>query len=318
MSADEIEMMAAAWLAREDRDLTPVEAAELQQWLAASTLNRVAYLRLKASWQRADRLSALKNPAAPVVEPSGFLTRLLERPRLIAAIAAVLLLVAGAGTWQLRRAPREQVFATTVGKMQAVRLADGTRMELNTNTRLRTEVTAARRVVTLEAGEAYFDVVHDAARPFMVYAGNRRITDLGTKFSVFRNGDDVRVTVQEGRVKVDVLNRPAVDAPVVAEAGHTVMAKGSETLVFAKPDTGISSDLAWRSGMLVFNQQTLADAAEQFNRYNSRKIVVEGKARRIRIGGSFKADNVDVFVLLLHRGFGLSVENQGTRIVVSR
>src|SRR5690348_5574963 len=108
MSADETELLAAAWLAREDRDLTPAEAAELQQWLAASTLNRVAYLRLKASWQRADRLSALKNPAAPVAGP-GFLTGLLERPRLIAAIAAVLLLVAGAGTWQLRRALREQV-----------------------------------------------------------------------------------------------------------------------------------------------------------------------------------------------------------------
>jgi len=318
MSADETEMMAAAWLAREDRDLSAGEAAELEQWLSASTLNRVAYLRLKASWQRADRLSALKNPAASIAEPSGLLTGLLARPRLLAAMAAALLLVAGAGGWQLWRGPREQVFATAVGKMQAVRLADGSRMELNTNTRVRTDVTAARRVVTLDAGEAYFDVVHDAARPFVVYAGNRRITDLGTKFSVFRNGDDVRVTVQEGRVKVDVLDRPAVDAPVVAEAGHTVMAKGSETLVFSKPDTDIDNGLAWRSGMLVFNQQTLADAAEQFNRYNSRKIIVEGKARRIRIGGSFKADNVEVFVLLLHRGFGLSVDNQGTRIVVSR
>jgi len=318
MSADEIEMMAAAWLAREDRDLAPGEAVELEQWLGASTLNRVAYLRLKASWQRADRLSALKKPAASVAESSGFLAGLLARPRLVGAIAAALLLVVGGSGWQLWRGPSEQVFATAVGKMQAVRLADGSRMELNTNTRVRTEVTAARRVVTLDSGEAYFDVVHDAARPFVVYAGNRRITDLGTKFSVFRNGDDVRVTVQEGRVKVDVLDRPAVDAPVVAEAGHTVMAKGSETLVFAKPETGITSDLAWRSGMLVFNQETLAEAADQFNRYNSRKIVVEGKARRIRIGGSFKADNVEVFVLLLHRGFGLSVDNQGTRIVVSR
>jgi len=68
----------------------------------------------------------------------------------------------------------------------------------------------------------------------------------------------------------------------------------------------------------VFHQQTLAEAAEQFNRYNSRQIFVEGSARKIRIGGSFRADNVDVFVLLLHRGFGLSVSNQGDRIVVSR
>ena len=315
MSADEIEMMAAAWLAREDRGLTTEEAVALEHWLAASTLNRVAYLRLKAAWHRADRLSALKSPVATSIDQAG----LAIRPRLLSGIAAALLLLAGGCGWLLWHGKSEQqVFATAVGKVQAVRLADGSRIELNTDTRVHTEITAARRVVTLDSGEAYFDVVHDAARPFVVYAGNRRITDLGTKFSVFRNGDDVRVTVEECRVKVDVLGRPAVDAPVVAEAGRTVMTKGNETLVFSKPDGDSSSDLAWRSGMLVFNQETLAEAAEQFNRYNNRKILVEGSARRIRIGGSFRADNVDVFVLLLHRGFGLSIDDQGKRIVVSR
>lgn len=311
MSAEETEDLAARWLAREDRGLTDAEKLALEAWLDESILNRVAWLRLKASWTRAERLAALKGPAPAAESRAGL------RPRLLLAIAAGLVLMVGGGAllaWRLTAA--EQVFTTGIGGIQAVRLADGSRMELNTSTKVHADVTAARRTVTLESGEAYFDVVHDARRPFTVYAGNRRITDLGTKFSVYRNGDDVRVLVREGRVQVDILDKPEVNAPVVAQAGHAVIAKGGETLVMAKPD--IAADLSWRSGMLVFNQQTLGEAAEQFNRYNPRKLVVEGDARKIRIGGSFKADNVDVFVLLLHRGFGLSVNDQGKRITVSR
>jgi transmembrane sensor len=309
MSAEETERLAAQWLAREDRGLSVEDALMRDAWLAQSTLNRVAWLRLKAGWMRAERLAALRGLAPDMRKGS--------RPRLLLAIAACLaLMVVGGALVAWNFAAKEQVFATGVGGMQAVRLADGSRMELNTSTRVHADVTPARRTVTLESGEVYFDVVHDARHPFTVYAGNRRITDLGTKFSVYRNADDVRVLVREGRVRVDILDKPEVDAPVVAEAGHAVITRGGETLVMAKPD--IANDLSWRSGMLVFSQQPLGEAAEQFNRYNSRKIVVEGEARKIRIGGSFKADNVDVFVLLLHQGFGLSVNDQGKRITVSR
>ena len=252
--------------------------------MTASTLNRVAYLRLKASWQRANRLSALSTTA--VLRAFACSSGLLARPRLL-AIRGLLLLVAGRGGWQLWRG-REQVFATAVGRTQSVRLADGSRMELNTNTRVRTDVTAARRVVMLDSGEAYFDVVHDAARPFVVYAGNRRITDLGTKFSVFRNGDDVRVTVREGRVKVDVLDPPWT--PVVAEAGHTVMARAAEPglcqarhryhqRLAGAAACWCSISRRWRRRPISSTVTTAADRHR-------------GNARRIRIGGSFKADNV--------------------------
>ena len=311
MSADETEMRAAEWLVREDRGLTPEESDALELWLGAS-LNKVAYLRLKASWQRADRLAALKRPALRV---SGRASMAVP-----ALVAAGLVLMLAGGAWHFWPALRPTVdtrsYATAIGQKQEVRLSDGTRLELNTNTRMRASVTATVRTVTLDEGEAYFDVVHDAARPFVVFAGNRRITDLGTKFSVFRYGDDVRVTVREGRVKVEILGQAS--QPVVTDGGHEVVTKGGETLVLTKPDADIANDLSWRSGVLVFKEQTLAEAADQFNRYNTRQILVEGNARKIRIGGSFKADNVDVFVLLLHRGFGLSVNEQGDRIVVSR
>lgn len=313
MSAEEDEAIAAVWLAREDRGLAPDERAALEQWLSGSSLNRVAYLRLKAAWQRTDRLAALKTPL-----PERRQARFWNWPAATAIAASLVLLLAGAAWFSFRQAsPAGQDYATGVGERQAVRLADGTQIELNTNTRLHAEVTETGRTVTLETGEAYFDVVHDANRPFTVNAGTRRIIDLGTKFSVFRNGDDVRVLVTEGRVRVEQVGQPLA-APLVAQAGREVISKGSETLSAAKPDGDISNDLSWRRGVLVFNQQTLAEVAEQFNRYNRRHIEVEGSARKIRIGGSFKADNLDVFVTLLHRGFGLSVNQQGDRILVSR
>jgi transmembrane sensor len=311
MSAEQTETLAAAWLAREDRGLAPQEQLALDAWLDTS-LNRVAYLRLKSVWVRADRLTVLKSPL-PQARP-----RVSRRPMVLAAIAAALTVMLATGGYLTWRLQTDRAFATGIGATQQIQLADGTRMELNTNTRVHTDVTAAQRAVTLDSGEAYFDVVHDAKRPFIIYAGNRRITDLGTKFSVFRDGDDVRVLVREGEVRVDLLDKAATSTPVVAQAGHAVIAKGGETLVLAKPDQDIANALSWRSGMLVFSQQTLAEAAEQFNRYNEKQILVEGDARKIRIGGSFKADNVDVFALLLRRGFGLSVNDEGGRIVVSR
>lgn len=311
MSADEIEAIAADWLAREDRGLTAEEHDMMALWLEQSSYHTVAYLRLKAAWRRSDRLAALKVPEPVLRQPE-------RRWFVPAALAASLVVVLGAAAslWHART-PAMQSYATALGQRQALRLADGTQVELDTNTRLHTDLTGKSRTVTLDSGEAYFDVVHDASRPFTVYAGNHRITDIGTKFSVFRNGDDVRVVVKEGRVKVEQIDQPQA-VPLLAQAGHEIIAKGSETLLATKPDQEISNDLSWRDGMLVFSQQTLADAADQFNRYNSRHIQVEGSARKIRIGGSFKADNVDVFVQLLHRGFGLSVNEQGDKIVVSR
>lgn len=310
MSVEETEKAAAEWLAREDRGLTGEESASMRRWLEESSLNKVSYLRLRAAWKRADRLGALKRPPAARREPA--------RKWIGLSVAAALALFVGGGAWFAwhRPVPQEQNFATGIGRIQAVRLADGTKVELNTNTRLRADVNDAGRTVTLDSGEAYFDVVHDDKRPFTVYAGNRRITDIGTKFSVFRNGDDVRVTVREGKVRIEVLNGGGKS--VLAEAGHVLVTKGLETLIITKPDTDIANDLSWRDGLLIFNQQTLAEAAEQFNRYNHRQILVEGPARKIRIGGSFKAGNLDVFVLLLHRGFGLSVNEKGDTIVVSR
>ncbi len=79
-------------------------------------------------------------------------------------------------------------------------------------------MTSTVRTVTLDGGEAYFEVVHDARHPFVVLAGNRRITDLGTKFSVSREGDHVQVVVKEGRVRVTLSHQPRLPHPSMPTA----------------------------------------------------------------------------------------------------
>jgi transmembrane sensor len=315
MSASDIEKQASVWVAREIAGLTPDERDALEVWLAASTLHKVSYLRLKGAWRRAGRLAALKRPSMRPVQQSSSKWSRLALPVFGAMVLALLY---SGRTYLSTSQPETLAYATELGRTQALQLADGTRMELNTNTRVRADITSTQRVVTLESGEAYFDVAHDPQHLFVVYAGKRRITDLGTKFSVFLNGDNVRVLVREGRVRMDTRPGFSGPEPVVAESGHVVIAQDLETLVFARPDREIANNLSWRHGMLVFDQRPLAEVAEEFNRYNAKHIVVRGSARQIHIGGSFKADNVDVFVELLHQGFGLSVNDRGDRIVVTR
>jgi len=315
----DIEEQAAVWLAREDRGFGEAEREAFAAWLEQSTANTVAYLRLKAAWQRMDRLAAFKHPepmrpkAVPVWNAMGG----------ISALAATVLLTLGigAGVYYLDdggRAPAPApVYATEVGRQQTVRLADGTSVELNTNTRLKADMTTTARVVKLESGEAYFDVARDASRPFVVYAGDRKITDIGTKFSVHRSGNKVEVLVAEGRVRVDMPTTRTGSRAIEASASSIIVAEADGTLVARKSETDIADRLSWRQGMLVFNHDTLAEVAAEFNRYNNRHVVVMGPARDLRIGGRFRSDNVEVFVALLKEGFGLKIKRTDSEIVVS-
>ncbi|HWY60791.1 MAG TPA: FecR domain-containing protein [Rhizomicrobium sp.] len=309
------EMDAAHWVAREDRGLASGEREELSSWLE-NTSNRVAYLRLKNAWEKSTALAALGS------SPKHRNRWTLSWPYKwhVFAIAAGLLVLAvtTVAMMHFRRPTQEIFYATQAGERPTIHLVDGTQIQIDANSRLRATISDGNRVVTLEKGEAYFEVVHDAGRPFVVLAGKHRISDLGTKFSVERDGDDIRVVVTEGRVRVDGVNTLSPTTPIFADGGNLVVAKANETLLTTLNPQDLSDDLGWRDGRLIFNQVTLAEAAKEFNRYNSRQLAVTGAARDIRIGGSFRADNMDVFVALIRNSLGLTAEDQGDTIILSK
>jgi transmembrane sensor len=211
----------------------------------------------------------------------------------------------------------EERFMTQVGGRRFVPLPDGSEVELNTQTVIRTAVGKVRRQVWLDSGEAFFAVAHRNGEPFVVHAGQQRITVLGTKFSVRRDKNRVTVNVLQGRVRVESDEGARANATVIA-AGDTAISRDSSILVAPRSQLRVENALAWREGRLSFDQAPLSDVAAEFNRYNrTRLIVADAAAGRIPIGGSFDASSVDSFARLLHDAYGLKVERNKATVKVS-
>lgn len=316
-TAQQLEERALAYLQRRETPAwTDADQAELDTWIDASTAHRVTWLRMQQGWQRVDRLASLRSPQLrqPVRAAWRFGTRrqvALAASLCLAVLGGLLLVQQGIG-------PFDQRYRTDVGGHQTVPLKDGSRVELNTDTRLRAAVTEQAREVWLEQGEAYFDIAKDPHKPFIVHAGERRIVVLGTRFSVRRDGPRVEVAVAEGKVRVETPRAAKPIPPAIATGGDVVIAEAESVLVAAASPQRVDSELAWRHGLLVFDKATLADAAREFNRYNRKQIVVvDTLAGDTRISGSFDAANVEAFSRLLERAYGLRIADQGERIAIS-
>jgi transmembrane sensor len=211
--------------------------------------------------------------------------------------------------------------STGVGGFERVLLADGSAVELNTETAIDVHFEKRARHVSLLRGEASFHVARDHSRPFIVVAGDVAVRAVGTQFDVRRRDEAVEVLVTEGKVAV---GRPStlggaihtiIDLPVVAAGQSAVVSHGGvHVRELRAPDA--ARELAWQSGMLIFDGEPLRDVIAEFNRYSADRhlIVTDPALSALRIGGYFKATNIDEFVATLERSFGVKVEAAGDEI----
>jgi transmembrane sensor len=312
-TAEDIEARAADWLMeRQDRENWSAEDQEsLDAWMMQSPAHEVAFLRLEAAWGRTDRLAALHRPDDA---RRGF-PFLLK----IAAVVAIVAALGAAAAANIFSRPNERTFSTPVGGHETVAFADGSRVELNTNTVLRARMTTQERVVWLDRGEAYFQIRHDAAHPFVVMVGDRRITDLGTAFSVRSEPSKLRVAVVQGRVWFDPADKqvPAQSAMLIPGDVATVVA--NRMFVTKEPTRALATGLSWRRGVLVFDNIALADAAAELNRYNRQKLVIADPAIASEtIGGTFGTKDIETFARVARTALGLRVANNGAEIIIFR
>jgi len=326
-SSKQTEEQALVWLARRDSGRwSQAEQEEFAQWLRADA-HRVLFLRLELAWERSARLKAFGvGKRAGVVPPPGqwrnapFFERRpasavrsamkASAPK-IAVVAATVLAAVGIGLYITSRYSGD-AYATPVGGVASIPLKDGSSMTLNTASKARVSLSEKERLVDLETGEAFFDVAKDPVRPFVVEVGNRRVVAVGTRFSVRRDGTALQVVVTEGTVRVE-LEADGKGAELLT-AGTVVQTTKDSLLVRKKSVRDAEEVLSWRSGYLIFEETSLADAVAEINRYTSQRIVIDDpKLAALRVNGKFRTTHAEDVVELLRRGFGVQArETAGT------
>lgn len=235
-----------------------------------------------------------------------------------AAVAAALVLAAGgyAGWHAMQGADTTQTFASAIAAQRSVTLEDGTRVTLGGATRLSTHFSRGRREVELTDGEAYFEVVHDAGRPFEVRAGNVTIEDIGTAFNVRRTGKYVTVAMAEGRVRVADSTGGAHNS-LEAVAGQSVIYDPSHSamnLISSDPATAA----AWRQARLEFDNEPLSVVVANINRYRMQPLhIADADLKALTFTGTVKTDAIDDWLHALPQVLPLQVSDSGGQTVLS-
>lgn len=307
--ASEIDLRASAWMERRDRgNWSDEDESDLAAWLDENPANRITFWRMEAAWHRTERLAALRSTMPKRTKGPLFFR--------IAAAAWFVSTIAG-GAWYYISQPVSATYATSIGGHETVMLADGSHIELNTDTAIRLSDTNASRKIWLEKGEAFFEITHDAARPLTVFVGSRRITDLGTSFVIRRDQNSLEVSVVEGRVSVgdDIQN----SKPLHLAQGDSIIASENRLFVTRKSPLELSNELGWRRGVIVFDNTSLTDAAEQVSRYNATKVAIAGKKLgQMTITGTVSAADPREFLRMVRVAFGLRTEKVDDEFIVSR
>lgn len=292
---------AARWAIRLDSEpLNAREQSDLDAWLAADERRCGALLQAEAALAYLDRGRALATPAeaATVDDQDSNIHQLQGRRKFLVSGGAIATIAACWGALALlgKTAPSTSV-RTAVGEIRRVPLADGSIAAVNTDTDLvaSVETPGRQRDVTIARGEAWFKVAHDAARPFVVAAGDVRVQAVGTAFSVRRRGDGVDVLVTEGVVEAWVVGRENRRTRIAA-GSRSFLAEASPAVEVVTAPADINRQLSWRTGELALRGESLDYAVAELNRYNLRKLAIEDRTLgRTPLVGYFRTDQPENF-----------------------
>lgn len=302
---------AAVWLARLMRpNRTPDVEEGFQRWLRERPEHAAAFEHTQDAWDA--NAGVVRRVVRPHMDwPPAVRTKRSRWPLFVAALTTVLLMAVGVAV--LIHSGR---LATDIGERRTRTLVDGTRVSLNTDTKLVIEYSARERRVRLLRGEAMFEVAKRPEHPFVVVAGDHVVRAVGTAFVVRNDPVQWSVTLVEGRVSVQS-SADAQDVESVTEL------KPGERLTFLDRTTpqvdapSLEALTAWQQGEVRLDGTPLADAVAEMNRYSVTQLEIEDpETAAVQVTGIFQAGDSASFARAVAHTYYLQVSEEPRRLVL--
>jgi transmembrane sensor len=306
---------AAKFLASREAGWTSAEAEAYATWRSADFEHERAATEMEATDRRLRELHRVTGAADLMAEADALAASAASRHRLpgwlqvavpFAIAAAVVLL------FTVRRPHPAQPTSIVAAQSRMVDLSDGSTLRMDTGAEVAVQFRPEARRIELRKGSVHFAVAKDAARPFIVAAGDVHVRAVGTAFDVRYGETSVEVMVTEGKVAVTRTTKDDGRPPLFLVAGeHTALMRERLTATATSVSAVPPGELVTKSGAprLEFSDTPLADVVQQFNRYSRVQLEVGDSELATRpVGGTFDADRADVFVDLLASSGDIRVE----------
>jgi len=291
---------ASEWLAR--LDAGRADPVAFEAWRDADPRRAAAFAEVASAWSKLDAL----RDAEPRERPA------MTRRAWIGGGAALAAGLAGAaylGRDQLLRART----VTGVGERRTLALPDGSSVELNTDTEVLWRFDRQHRRLWLERGEVALTIAQDALRPFELFTQQGLARLAPGQFNARLRPAGLDLIVLAGRAAITTAAGQAQAAVESAtDARQALVITPARIVAAAAPEAEVQAVQAWRRGEIVFEGQKLAEAVEEYNRYLTRKLIIEDpKVGGLRLGGRFLTDNPESFLDALRTTFGLRIVSDG-------
>ncbi len=263
---------AATWFLRmQQSDCSDADQKAFEVWLAASEANRAEYQQYTQLWQNLDQLERKPKQSS---NKKAYLT-----------ITSVMMLMIMFGSLQWL-AGYEEIYKTAVGERHQITLADGTTIDMNTDTVIRVALWGYSRKVTLERGEASFKIGNERFRSFVVFSGNGTLRDIGTEFNVARVTDKTTVSVLEGAIEVTLDNQ--THAKKLLYSGQQLTYSTYD--ISRISPVNAEATIAWHKNRLIFRELPLDKVVQQINRYHARPIRLGSQQlSQLKVSGEFNS-----------------------------